>query len=486
MSPTPPLRARMIASFRRLPALLGLLALTGVVACSSTPPGPHLPGSSTRVKPVSILAPRPLKSAPSSATGKPNPVAPVATPSRPAAATQAFAPYPVMLGIDTLAAEGFREIAGRRIGLLTHAAGVNRFGVSTVDVLRKAPNVKLVALFAPEHGLYGLEKASVNVADTRDPRSGLPVYSLHGANRKPTPAQLKGLDALVIDLQDIGVRSYTYNVVMRYAMDACFSAGVRVIVLDRPNPLGGLKVDGPHLDRELMSGVGAFLIPYVHGLTIGELARIAASSPGVLDVPESVRAKGKLTVIPMRGWNRAMRWPDTGLKFAPTSPLVQDYAAVIGYAMTGLGCEYSGFKHGAGKEHPFRAISFKGKTPDQLAADLTALRIPGLAYRKVTVADAQGKPASALYVDIADWDAWNPTELSFELMRLACRYDPPNPFAKLGSKEARSFNIHAGSTAWWGALTRDGAKVDLDSFEADWRRRAAIYQSLTRRYWLYQ
>jgi uncharacterized protein YbbC (DUF1343 family) len=235
-----------------------------------------------------------------------------------------------------------------------------------------------------------------------------------------------------------------------------------------------------------MSGVGAFRIPYVHGLTIGELARIAAAAPGVLDVPESVRAGGKLTVIPMRGWHRSMRWPETGLKFVPTSPLVQDFPAVVGYAMTGLGCEYSGFRHGAGREHPFRVISFKGKTPAQLKADLERLAIPGLAYRVITVNDAKGKPANALYVEVADWNAWRPTQLSFEMMRLACVYDPPNPFARISAKEMRSFNIHVGSTAWWQALLRDGAKVNLEAFEADWARRAAVYQQLTKRYWLYQ
>ena len=186
----PPSRvSRMTAILRRLPLLLGLLLFTGVVACSSPPPGPRLPAGTPKPKPTSVLAPKPAKTAsPSASAVKPTPVSPVATPARPAAAP---APYPVMLGIDTLAADGFRDIAGQRVGLLTHAAGVNRFGVSTVDVLRKAPNVKLVALFSPEHGLYSLEKASVNIADTRDARTGLPVYSLHGANRKPTRAQLK-------------------------------------------------------------------------------------------------------------------------------------------------------------------------------------------------------------------------------------------------------------------------------------------------------
>src|SRR5215217_5291614 len=242
--------------------------------------------------------------APASPTPAPTAAAAVATPARPMPAPVLELPpppvikpapiFPVMLGIDVLESEGFAAVKGKRIGLLTHPAGVNRRGTSTIDVLRRATNTKLVALFAPEHGLYGTEKASTNIADTIDRRTGLPVYSLHGQNRKPTKAQLKELDALVIDLQDIGVRSYTFNVVMRYAMDSCFLNGVEVIILDRPNPLGGLKVDGPLLDRELMSGVGAFRVPYVHGLTIGELARMAATTPRVLDIPDEVRLKGKL------------------------------------------------------------------------------------------------------------------------------------------------------------------------------------------------
>jgi len=427
-----------------------------------------------------------------SSTAPTPPRSPVQAPVKPPAPTIAIpsarvAPVngPILLGIDVLAADGFKAVKGKRIGLLTHAAGVNREGRSTIDILYKAPGVKLVALFAPEHGLDGSIKASVNFGDDRHIPTGLPVYSLHGKNRKPTPAQLKNLDALVIDLQDIGVRSYTFNVVMRYAMDSCFTNGVEVIVLDRPNPLGGLKVDGPHLDRAWMSGVGAFRIPYVHGLTMGELARMAAEAPGVLEVPEEVRAKGRLTVIPMSGWKRSLRWPETGLKFVPTSPLVQDFPAVIGYAMTGLGCEYSGFKHGAGKEHPFRVLSYKGKTPAQLKADLDRLAIPGLSFRLLPIQDAEGRPTTALYVDVMDWNLWRPTQLSFELMRLACRYEPPNPYAKLDGKSVRSFNIHVGSTAWWDALSRDGAKVDLNAFEADWATRCTVYQRESQRYWLY-
>ena len=419
---------------------------------------------------------------------KPAPVPARTLPAAPAPTPAAVQPvvFPVMLGVDVLEATGFRAIAGKRVGLLTHPAGVNRRGESTIEVLRRAPNAKLVALFAPEHSLSGDIKASVNFDDSIDPRTKLPIYSLHGKNRKPTPAQLKGLDALVIDLQDIGVRSYTYNVVMRYAMDACFAANIEVIILDRPNPLGGYKVDGPQLDREWFSGVGAFRIPYVHGLTMAELARLAASEPGILDVPEAVRRKGRLTIVPMRGWNRAMRWPETGLRFVPTSPMIRDFPAVMGYAMIGLGCEYSGFKHGIGTQHPFRGLTFKNITADRLIRDLTALDIPGLAYRKLTLPGIDGKPREGVYVDVVNWNAWRPTELSFELMRLACVYDPPNPFQKITATQMRSFNIHVGSTAWWNELKRDGARVDVERNIAAWRIQALAYQQLTRKYWLYK
>ncbi len=410
-------------------------------------------------------------------------VPPIATVSVPAAPD---ALYPVILGIDVLEANGFAAVRGKRIGVLSHPAGVNRTGEHTIDILRRAPDTRIVALFAPEHGFYGTEKASARVADTVDARTGLPVYSLHGDNRKPTRRQLEGLDALVIDLQDIGVRSYTFNVVMRYAMDSCFQHGVEVIVLDRPNPLGGLKVSGPVLDDELRSGVGAFPIPYVHGLTLGELARFAADAPGVMEgVPEELRRQGRLTVVPMRGWRRSMRWPETGLPFVPTSQNVPDFEAVIGYAMVGLGCLETGFWHGIGTPYPFRWFTFPGKTSEQLLKDLRALALPGLHFRSVTATPAGGKPVQGVYVEIRDWDRWEPTELSFQLMRLACRYQS-NPFSGRSDKEGRTFNIHVGSVAWWKALRANGARTDVEAWLRRWKQEAAVYRERTRKYWLYE
>jgi uncharacterized protein YbbC (DUF1343 family) len=393
---------------------------------------------------------------------------------------------PVMLGIDVLEADGFRILRGKRVGLLTHAAGVNREGVSTVDVLRRASGVKLVCLFAPEHGVYGTEAASVNVEDTVDLRTRLPVYSLHGKNLKPTPEQLRTIDVLVVDLQDIGVRSYTYAVTMRYAMESCFANGVEVVVLDRPNPLGGLKVDGPMLDRALMSRVGAFPVPYVHGLTIGELARLAAGTPGVMDVPEKVRAKGELTVVPMRGWRRDMRWPDTGLNFVATSPAICDFGSVVGYAMVGLGCEETGFNHSMGQPYSFQIVSISGRSHDQLQKDLESLRLPGLRFQKVALADSRSRPVKGVLVTVYDWDAWNPTELSFHMMRLACRYRLFNPFLALSAGDASKFNKHVGSMVWWIALRRDGAQVDVNAFQREWRAKCRAFQEQSRAFWLYR
>lgn len=390
----------------------------------------------------------------------------------------------IHLGIDVLEQQSFRPIAGKRVGLLTNPAGVNRDGVSTIDVLRRAPNVRLVALFGPEHGIYGDEQANVPVMDKIDPRTGLPVYSLYGQYRKPTPQMLRGLDALIIDLQDVGVRSYTYVSCMRYAMEACFEHGVEVIVLDRPNPLGGLKVDGPPLDREWRSYVGAFHVPYVHGLTIGELARMAKHTPGWMEVPDRVRQEGKLTVIQMRGWRRSMLWPETGLTWVPTSPFVPDLSAVLGYAMTGLGAQVGGFSHGIGTPYPFRLLRFRGKSAQEIQQALTARNIPGLGFRVVKTQSAAGAPVEGVYVSVNNWDAVRPTEISFHMMQMAAAWTPGgNPFASTPNPDL--FNKHVGSTAWWNEISQRGSNARVNLFVNQWEAQAKTFQQQARHFWLY-
>ena len=452
-----PAAARPLALLRLLLPLTGLALLPG---CSHTPPPP----------PAKVKAPPPL--------------ALPRLPPPPAIELERV--FPVMPGIDVLEAGGFAPLRGKRVGLLTHPAGVHRRGESTIEVLRHAPGVNLVALYGVEHGLYGKLPASQIYPDGIDTVTGLPLYSLfNGKDHKPTSRQLKSIDVLVIDLQDIGSRSYTFISAMKVAMEACFENGKEVIVLDRPNPLGGLKVDGPPMDPGLMSYVGNFGVPYVHGLTIGELANLAQQTPGVLAVSESVRRRGRLTVVPMRGWHRSMRWPDTGLTFVPTSPYVKDYAAAVGYAMTGLGCQLGGFTHGLGTAYPFRALYFPKKSPEELQHALEALHLPGVAFRVLSAPGSDGKPMRRVYVDITDWNACRPTELSFYLLRFAAAWNPRNPFATAGSKDASSFNHHVGSSAWWQAIKHDGAQVNVAVFVEDWHLRAEAFQRNVRHFWLY-
>ena len=380
----------------------------------------------------------------------------------------------IYLGIDALEQSGFRALAGKRVGLLTHPSGVNRNGISSIDVLRRASNVRLVALFGPEHGIYGNEKANQPVDNQIDPRTKLPVYSLYGKYRKPAPEMLRGLDALVIDLQDVGVRSYTYVSCMRYAMEACFENGVEVVVLDRPNPLGGLKVDGPPLDRKWRSYVGAFHVPYVHGLTIGELAQVAKHSPGCMEVTEQVRQSGKLTVIRMRGWRRDMLWPQTGLRWVPTSPYIPDLSAVLGYAMTGLGAQVGGFSHGIGTPYPFRLLRYKGKSATEVQRALASRNIPGLSFRILRTQTKSGANVEGVYVNVSDWAKVHPTEISFHMMQLTAAWTQGNPFASASNPTL--FNKHVGSTAWWNEISQLGAQARTHEFVRHWAQQARAFQ----------
>ncbi|HEY1764878.1 MAG TPA: DUF1343 domain-containing protein [Opitutaceae bacterium] len=446
------------------PALFLAVPLAGLVGCSATPP-PAPPAPRMMPAPVAV-APLP---------------APVVRRDLPDSA------HPVMLGIDVLESDGFAEVRGKSIGLLTHPAGVDMRGLSTIDLLRHAPGVRLRCLFAPEHGVRGDFPASANVPERVDAATGLMVHSIyHGNLTKPTRLQLKGLDAVVIDLQDIGSRSYTFVSAMKTCMEGCFEAGVQVIVLDRPNPLGGLKVDGPPLDTQWMSNVGSFRVPYVHGLTIGEFAHMAKEAPDILRISETARLNGRLTIIPMRGWRRSMRWPETGLRWVPTSHYIPDFSAVEGYPMTGPGCERGGFKNGIGTAYPFRGLSYHGVRIETLERDLKALALPGIGFRRVSVPDPKtGAPELGLYVEITDWDLWRPTELSAYLMRLACKYGVRNPFANLTPAEFRSLAIYWGSAPFLNELAAHGARADVAAFIADWQVKAVVYQQQVRRYWLY-
>jgi uncharacterized protein YbbC (DUF1343 family) len=247
------------------------------------------------------------------------------------------------LGIDVLAGRGFQELKGKRVGLVTNPSGVDSHGVPTWRRLREASEVNLVALYGPEHGVFGKVGAGDKVSGekhgedrnrdgkiTKEEETGIKVFSLYGDTRKPTPRMLDGIDAMVYDLQDVGCRSYTYISTLGLVMEAAQEKGIEVIVLDRPNPLGTFRVEGPRPQGELVisSFIGQYDIPYVYGLTIGELAK------WINEV--HMRRPCRLSVIPMKGWTQKMTWEDTGLKWVPTSPNIPVARSTRGYVATGF------------------------------------------------------------------------------------------------------------------------------------------------------
>jgi uncharacterized protein YbbC (DUF1343 family) len=392
----------------------------------------------------------------------------------------------IMLGIDVLEKNQFSILKGKRVGLLTHKAGVNRNGKSSIDILNQSPLVNLRALYGPEHGIDGVAEADIKVMSGTHKKTGLPVYSLYGEYRKPIPSMLQGIDVMVVDLQDVGVRSYTYVACMKLAMEACFENNKEVIILDRPNPLGGIKVDGPPMEAVWESYVGPFPTPYLHGLTIGEVARMAKATQGWLDVEDLVRQRGRLTVMPMQGWNRGMLWPDTGLSWVPTSPNIPDLSAVLGYPMTGLGAQIGGFKHGIGTEYPFRLLTFPGVTSQRLQQRLTQMKIPGVVFEEKRFIGSNGKAGVGVYTTVSDYNSLRPTELSFYMMKLAAEFQGTNPFKGVAYSNERLFNKHVGSTAWWEALSSQGALINVAAWVNLWEKQALDFRETTKLYWLYR
>ena len=282
-------------------------------------------------------------------------------------------PAQVQLGNEVLATNAFRELHGKRVGLLTNPTGVNRQLQSTIDQFQAAKNFKLVALFAGEHGLAGDEPAGREWKDKTDAHTGLPVRSLYGPGptRQPTAKMLQGLDALVYDLQDTGCRSYTFISTMGLAMEACAAAGVEFIVLDRPNPLGGERVEGPILDPRFRSFVGQWEIPYVYGLTCGELARM-------INGEHWIKQPCRLTVVPLKHWQRALVWRDTGLPWVPSSPHVPHGDSPMYQVATGMLGEIGGVSMGIGYTLPFECVAAQWLAAEPTAAALNRYGLPGL------------------------------------------------------------------------------------------------------------
>jgi uncharacterized protein YbbC (DUF1343 family) len=334
-------------------------------------------------------------------------------------------------GLDVLLADGVPELNGARAGLITNHTGVDARFRSAVDLLHGSDWVTLAALFGPEHGVRGEAQAGAHVGSAVDARTGLPVHSLYGETRRPTPEMLAGLDALLFDIQDVGVRYATYISTMALAQEAAAEAGIRFVVLDRPNPLNGKEIEGYLLDPAFASFVGTHPIPIRHGLTVGELARLLATDTGW---PEPL-------IVPMRGWRREMWFDATGRPWVQPSPNLPTLDSVALYSGTCL-IEGTNCSEGRGTTRPFEYLGAPWIDPFALAADLERRGLPGAAFRPAsftpTFSKHAGEPCGGIQVHILVREALQPAALGIHLLH-ALRAADPAAFAWRAGKDGRFF-----------------------------------------------
>lgn len=369
----------------------------------------------------------------------------------------------VLTGADVLAREGCARLRGLRLGLLTHDAGRTRSGVRTVDLLAEADGVVLERLFTPEHGLASQGEGAI--ADGRDARTGIEVVSLYGDRRAPEPAQLARLDALVVDLAHVGVRFYTYGTTLGYAMEACAAAGVKVIVLDRPDPLSPYGPAGPCADESALSFIAYRPLPVLPGLTLGELARLYRSAYGV---------DCELEVVPVEGWRRAMTWPETGLPWRAPSPNLRNPEAAVLYGALGL-LEGANLSVGRGTDEPFERLGAPWIDGVALAEVLRARPIAGLACTPIEFVPDEGPFAGercgGVHVALSDARAFRPVEaglaLGWQLERL---------FGE--AFDASRVDARLASHATWERWLATSDPTELSDLEAGWQDELRAFEAL--------
>ena len=351
----------------------------------------------------------------------------------------------VKLGIDVLEERGFDILKGKRVGLITNQTGVSQNLRSTVDILFRAPEVNLVALYGPEHGVRGGYDAGESVGNTVDPATGVRVYSLYGsANNRPTEESLKNVDVLVFDIQDIGVRSYTYISTMGVCMEAAAEYGKEFVVLDRPNPLTGNIVEGTPVKEGFFSFVSAYSIPYVHGLTIAELARVY-NEEGLL----TNGVKCDLTVVPMKGWKRKMSWEDTGLKWLPTSPHIPEGDTPSHCVATGILGELYMVNIGIGYTVPFKCFAAEWMESQELCDAMNDLGLEGVIFTPVAYkpfyGSHQGKYLKGVQIFITDFRKVELTYLQFYFMQVCHQLYPEHDIFAASENRWRMFDQVCGT-----------------------------------------
>jgi uncharacterized protein YbbC (DUF1343 family) len=370
----------------------------------------------------------------------------------------------VTTGIEALRDELFAPLKGKNVGLITNPTGVDSRLRSTIDILKSAPGVNLVALFGPEHGVRGDHAAGDRVDSYTDKETGLPVYSLYGKTRKATPDMLNGIDILVYDIQDIGCRSYTFISTLGLAMESAAENKIPFVVLDRPNPLGGLRMEGNLVEKGFESFVSQYPVPYVYGLTSGELARYLND--------ESLLAGGvrcSLTVIPMKGWKRGMTFAETGLPWVPTSPHIPEAHSPAYYVCSGILGELGVISEGVGYTTPFQILAAEWIDPKMVADKLNQLGLPGVLFRPTIFNPFYGKfkdkELHGVQVHIAHSSTVNLMSIQFLFMQVNNElYPEKNPFSMADPGRLKSFDRVAGSDSVRLLFTRRMRYEDVKPF----------------------
>jgi uncharacterized protein YbbC (DUF1343 family) len=332
----------------------------------------------------------------------------------------------VKVGVDVLLEKHIELLKGKNIGLITNHTGVGCELKPTIDILNDHPDVKLVAIFAPEHGVRGDIAGGEQVSTYKDKKTGKIVYSLYGKTRRPNQEMLKNIDILIYDIQDIGSRAYTYIYTMAYSMEAANEAGIKFIVLDRTNPMGGNKIGGNVLDVKFSSFIGLYPIPYVYGMTVGELALLFNKEFGI---------NCDLKVIPMEGWKRDMMWQDTGLEWIPTSPHLPHAETVFFVAATGCIGELGTVSIGVGYTSPFELIGTPWIDGEKLAEELNSKKLQGVFFRptffRPFYASFVKEQCSGVQIHILDYEKFDPATAQVHILTAIKKlYPEKNIFAK--------------------------------------------------------
>ncbi|QFT90343.1 hypothetical protein FIU87_17015 [Bacillus sp. THAF10] len=382
------------------------------------------------------------------------------------------------LGVEVLLEKEKHLIEGKRVGLITNPTGVDKELNSIVDTLFNDPDTELTALYGPEHGVRGDAQAGQYVDFYIDEKTGLPVYSLYGPTRKPTPEMLENIDVLLFDIQDVGTRFYTYIYTMAYAMEAAKENDIPFVVLDRPNPLGGLKVEGPVLDMEYASFVGNYAIPLRHGMTVGELAKL---------FNEEFEIGADLTVVKMKGWKRYMYYDDTPLEFVLPSPNMPTFNTALVYPGSAL-IEGTNVSEGRGTTKPFELIGAPFINADQLATKLNDLNLPGVTFRAASFTPTFSKHAGTLshgvQLHIIDRDDFKPVETGLHIVKTIHDMYPEDFAFRAENSKGISFFDNLVGNKWIRQGIEEGRSVD--ELASDWKKELKEFHKVRRQYLLYK